>query len=122
MTPMAEVDEQAPSRSLGAIDEDHLFATGMLASGAGAPERSFRERMSLLWKHSKVSVIMHTAALLAIVLVPIFMPEELPEQGDRRVVFFDPPPPPPPPMQRGSSMRPEEAKPEPTMKISENTP
>jgi protein TonB len=119
MTLMAEVDEQAPSRSLGAIDEDHLFATGMLESGAGAPERTFRERMSLLWKNSKVSVIMHAAALLAIVLVPIFMPEELPEMGDRRVVFFDPPPPPPPPMQRGSSARPEEVKPEPPKPVVE---
>jgi protein TonB len=54
--------------------------------------------------------------------VPIFLPEELPEQGDRRVVFFDPPPPPPPPLQRGSSMRPEEVKPEPPKKVSENAP
>jgi protein TonB len=119
MTLMAEVDEQAPSRSLGAIDEDHLFATGMLESGAGAPDRTFGERIKLLWKNSKVSVIMHVAALLAIVLVPIFMPEELPEMGDRRVVFFDPPPPPPPPMQRGSSARPEEVKPEPPKPVVE---
>ena len=62
------------------------------------------------------------SVVAAIVLVPIFLPEELPEQGDRRVVFFDPPPPPPPPMQRGSSARPEQAKPEPPKKVSENTP
>ncbi len=122
MTLMAEVDEKAPSRSLGAIDEDHLFATGMLATGAGAPERTFRERLSLLWKNSKVSVVVHGAVLAAIVFVPICMPEELPEMGDRRVVFFDPPPPPPPPMQRGSSIKPEEAKPEPPKPVTEEKP
>ena len=57
--------------------------------------------------------------LALIVLVPIFMPEELPEQGDRRVVFFDPPPPPPPPMQKGSSTRPEQVKPDPPKKVVE---
>lgn len=122
MAVMGEPDEEARGRRLGAIDEDHLFATGMLASGAGAPPRTLRERMALLWSRSRVSLVMHAAVLAAIVLVPIFMPEELPEQGDRRVVFFDPPPPPPPPLQRGSSLRPEEAKPEPPKKVSENTP
>ena len=34
------------------------------------------------------------------------MPEELPDQGDRRVVFFDPPPPPPPPLPKGSPLQP----------------
>jgi len=119
---VAELAEPATGRKLGAIDEDNLFATGMLASSAGAPNRSFGERLRHLWVHSRTSVVLHVTILLAIVLVPIFMPEELPEQGDRRVVFFDPPPPPPPPMQRGSSMRPEEAKPEAPKKVSENTP
>ena len=119
---VAELAEPATGRKLGAIDEDNLFATGMLASGAGAPHRTFGERLRHLWVHSRASVVLHVTILLAIVLVPIFMPEELPEQGDRRVVFFDPPPPPPPPMQRGSSMRPEEAKPEAPKKVSENTP
>jgi protein TonB len=66
--------------------------------------------------------VVHGLVLAAIVFVPIFMPEELPEMGDRRVVFFDAPPPPPPPLQRGSSMRPEQAQPEPPKKVSENTP
>ena len=66
----------------------------------------------------RVSIGAHIVAALLIILVPIFMPEELPEQGDRRVVFFDPPPPPPPPMQRGSSMR-EQVKPEPPKKVVE---
>jgi protein TonB len=117
-----ELAEPASGRRLGAIDEDNLFAAGMLASGTGAPTRTLRERLAFFWTRSRVSFGMHAAALAAIVLVPIFMPEELPEQGDRRVVFFDPPPPPPPPMQRGSSMRPEEVKPEAPKPITENTP
>jgi periplasmic protein TonB len=63
--------------------------------------------------------VAHLIALAAFIFVPIFMPEELPEQGDRRVVFFDPPPPPPPPMQRGSSSRPEPVKPEAPKKVVE---
>ncbi len=122
MAVMGERDEKAPGRSLGAIDEDHLFATGLLASGAGAPDRTLLERLWLFWTRSRLSLGMHAAVLAAIVFVPIFLPEELPEQGDRRVVFFDPPPPPPPPMQRGSSARPEQVKPDPPKKVSENTP
>jgi protein TonB len=111
---MGEPDEAAPSRSLGAIDEDHLFESALVT------QRAKRTR----WQQvaGRVSLIAHVVIVAAVVFVPIFLPEELPEQGDRRVVFFDAPPPPPPPMQRGSSMRPEQVKPEPTKKISENTP
>ena len=115
MAVMGEGDEKAPGRSLGAIDEDHLFASALVTSQA--PIRTRWQRVA-----GRVSLIAHVVVVAAIVLVPIFLPEELPEQGDRRVVFFDPPPPPPPPMQRGSSMRPEQVKPEPTKKVSENTP
>jgi periplasmic protein TonB len=114
MAVMGESDEEAPSRSLGAIDEDHLFESALVT------QRSKRTRWQQL--AGRVSLIAHVVIVAAIVFVPIFLPEELPEQGDRRVVFFDAPPPPPPPMQRGSSMRPEQVKPEPTKKISENTP
>jgi protein TonB len=111
---MDERDEEAPGLRLGAIDEDHLFASALVSSDA--PKRTRFQQIS-----GRVSLIAHVTVLAAIVLVPIFMPEELPEQGDRRVVFFDPPPPPPPPMQRGSSARPEQVKPDPPKKVSENT-
>ena len=94
---------------LGAIDEDNLFGTALAVMD---PPR--KTRWQLIGR--RVSIGAHIVAALLIVLVPIFMPEELPEQGDRRVVFFDPPPPPPPPMQRGSSMR-EQVKPEPAKKV-----
>jgi protein TonB len=110
---MGEVGEQVRSRNLGAIDEDHLFTAGLVTSGE--PRKLTRwQRIS-----GRTSLAVHGLVLAAIVFVPIFWPEELPEQGDRRVVFFDPPPPPPPPLQRGSSMRPEEVKPEPAKKVTE---
>jgi protein TonB len=114
MAVMGERDEKAPGLRLGAIDEDHLFASALVSSQA--PSRTRFQQIS-----GRVSLIVHVTVVAAIVLVPIFMPEELPEQGDRRVVFFDPPPPPPPPMQRGSSARPEQAEPDPPKKVSENT-
>ena len=115
MAVMSEREERAPGRSLGSIDEDHLFASALVTSQA--PKRTRWQQVA-----GRVSLIGHVVVVAAIVFVPIFMPEELPEQGDRRVVFFDAPPPPPPPMQRGSSMRPEEVKPEPPKKVSENNP
>jgi protein TonB len=108
--------EEAPQRPsghfLGAIDEDNLFATAMEVSYGAKRTR---------WQKigGRISLAAHAIALAAIILVPIFMPEELPEQGERRVVFFDPPPPPPPPMQKGSSLRPEPVKPEPPQKVVE---
>jgi protein TonB len=115
MAEMGEPDEQAPGRRLGAIDEDHLFASALVSSETRARTRSQKTS-------TRVSLVFHVVVVAAIVFVPIFLPEELPEQGDRRVVFFDAPPPPPPPLQRGSSLRPEQVKPEPTQKVSENTP
>ena len=114
MAVMGEPDVSAPRRSLGAIDEDHLFASALV--GSEAPTRTPWQRLA-----ARVSLVAHVTVVAAIVLVPIFLPEELPDQGDRRVVFFDPPPPPPPPMQRGSSARAEQAKPDPPKKVSENT-
>lgn len=115
MALMGEPDAEVPGHRLGAIDEDHLFASALVSSETRARTRSQRTS-------ARVSLVFHFLVAAAIVLVPIFLPEELPEQGDRRVVFFDAPPPPPPPLQRGSSLRPEELKPEPPQKVSENTP
>jgi protein TonB len=60
----------------------------------------------------RASLIAHVVIVALIVFVPIFMPEELPEQGERRVFFLNPPPPPPPPLPKGSPLKPEQAKPE----------
>jgi protein TonB len=115
MAVMDEPDENVQGRRLGAIDEDHLFASALVSSEA-------RTRTRWQKTSARVSLAFHVIVLAAIVFVPIFLPEEMPEQGDRRVVFFDAPPPPPPPMRRGSSLRAEEARPEPTKKVSENKP
>jgi protein TonB len=99
-------------RNLGALDEDHLFATGLVMSGPRPRTR---------WQRTgvRISLIAHVLIVALLVFVPIFMPEEMPDQGDRRVVFFDPPPPPPPPLPRGSPQRPEQAKPETPKPVSE---
>jgi periplasmic protein TonB len=112
--PPAEPVEPRTGRFLGALDEDNLFATAMEVSNTGRTARRKRN-----WSIARYSIVAHLIALAAFIFVPIFMPEELPEQGDRRVVFFDPPPPPPPPMQRGSSSRPEPVKPEAPKKVVE---
>lgn len=114
-TPRERAADEPRGRRLGAIDEEHLFASALVTS---------EKRTLTRWQRAsaRTSLVVHGLVLAAIVFVPIFMPEELPEMGDRRVVFFDAPPPPPPPLQRGSSMRPEQVKPEPAKKVSENTP
>lgn len=107
----AEPPAEAPAHHfLGALDEDNLFATALAVAEPGPRTR---------WQRlgARISLAAHVLIAALIILVPIFMPEELPEMGDRRVVFFDAPPPPPPPMQRGSSSRPEEVKPEPPKKV-----
>jgi protein TonB len=116
MTVMTGTTEQrAPRRNLGALDEDHLFATGLSTSGPRPRTR---------WQRTgvRISLIAHVVIVGLIVFVPIFMPEELPDQGDRRIVFFDPPPPPPPPLPRGSPLQPEKAKPETPKPVTESKP
>jgi protein TonB len=112
MTGAAE--ERTPRRSLGAIDEDNLFVTGLVTSAPHA--RTRRERLG-----SQLSLVGHIVILLLIVFVPIFWPEEMPEQGDRRVVFFDPPPPPPPPLPRGNPLQPQQAKPDTPKPVANET-
>jgi periplasmic protein TonB len=108
-------EKPAPGRMLGSLDEDNLFATGLVAS---------EPRPRTRWQRigGRLSFFVHLLILALIVFVPIFWPEELPEQGDRRVVFFDAPPPPPPPLPRGSPLKPQEAKPEPSKPVSETKP
>ena len=107
--------EPSPSHALGAIDTDNLFATGLVAS---TPRTRTRwQKLS-----AQFSVVGHVVVIGSIALVPLFLPEEMPEQGDRRVVFFDPPPPPPPPLPRGNPMVQEKAKPETPKPVTEATP
>lgn len=109
--------ERAPRRRLGALDEDNLFATGLASS---APLSKSRLRRVL--RTSGGSIFGHALVILALVFVPIFVPEDLPDQGDRRVVFFDAPPPPPPPLPRGSPAVEEKAKPEAPKPVTETKP
>jgi protein TonB len=69
-----------------------------------------------------VSLVAHVLILALVIFVPIFLPEELPDQGDRRVVFFNPPPPPPPPLPKGSPLQQQQANPEPPKPVTEDTP
>ena len=51
------------------------------------------------------SFIGHTAAIAALILVPILWPGEPPEHTDYiRALIYNPPPPPPPPLPKGSAM------------------
>jgi protein TonB len=110
--PRAPRGERPTDGRLGAIDEDHLFAAGLVAS---TPRPRTRwQRMS-----AQFSLVAHVLTLVAIIFVPIFWPEDLPEQGDRRVVFFDPPPPPPPPLPKGTPLKPQQAQPETPKPVTE---
>jgi periplasmic protein TonB len=51
------------------------------------------------------SLIGHTAAIAALILIPILWPGEPPEHTDYiRALIYNPPPPPPPPLPKGSAM------------------
>jgi protein TonB len=77
---------------------DELFTGSLVVS-----DPHFEKRGIGRW----VSVGLHVVILLAVVLLPIFWPEALPDQRDYvRALFFNPPPPPPPPPPRGSSSAP----------------
>jgi protein TonB len=74
--------------------EDDLFATALVVSNP-------RKQRSPLG--ARVSLTLHIVILAAIVLVPIYWPEALPDQTDYvRALLYDPPPPPPPPLNKGS--------------------
>ena len=117
MTVMTGATEKPPpTRSLGALDEDNLFATGLVAS---APHpRTRRQRIG-----DRVSFLAHVLILALIVFVPIFLPAEMPERADVLVnLIYNPPPPPPPPLPKGSSLKPQVAKPEPVKPVVDNAP
>jgi len=102
--------EPPPAQNLGALDEDNLFAAGLVASNR--PDLTFAERLTAWLKKYRVSVTLHTAALLALIFIPIFTPPDLPARDYISVLLYDPPPPPPPPLPKGSrTQEPERPKP-----------
>jgi protein TonB len=116
MTVMTGAAHQTGPAGLPAHDPaDDLFRTSLVVSEPHP--RTRRQRTG-----DRVSLVAHVLIVALVIFVPIFMPEELPDQGDRRVVFFDPPPPPPPPLPKGSPLQQQQAKPETPKPVTENKP
>jgi protein TonB len=107
--------QPGPGNNLGSIDADNLFATGLV-------ESTPRPRTRWQKLAAEFSLVGHVVIIASVALVPIFLPESMPDQGDRRVVFFDPPPPPPPPLPRGNAMVQQKAKPETPKPVTETKP
>jgi len=103
--------EPPPVHTLGALNEDNLFASGLVLSAR--PERTPSQRLLDWVRRYRVSVGVHTVALLALVFVPIFIPPDLPDRDYISVLLYDPPPPPPPPLPKGSQARQEVERPKP---------
>jgi protein TonB len=104
--------EESPRRNLGAIDEDKLLAGNLIAS---VPKKHTRFRQ--IWGSS---FALHAIAALLVLLVPVFVPPDLPPRDVITVLIYDPPPPPPPPLPMGSRMQ--EEKPEPPKPVVETPP
>jgi len=103
--------EQAPRRAPHPGDD--LFANVLVES-----QRAPKTRWQKLG--GEVSIVLHLVVFGAIVFVPIFFPGQLPDQTDYiRLLLYDPPPPPPPPLPKGSSSKPQQAKPDPPKPVVE---
>ncbi len=117
MTVMTGVGPEAPQTPVPTTDPGQgLFADVLVTS---------RRRTIGRWQRigTQISIVAHLVGLALIVFVPIFVPAVLPEQTDYvRALLYDPPPPPPPPLPKGSSIRPEQAKPETPKPAVENPP
>jgi protein TonB len=103
--------EKAPPPTLGAIDEDQLFAGNLVTS---VPKK--RGRLGRLFGSSAA---LHLVAALLLIFVPVFTPPDLPERDYIRALLYDPPPPPPPPLPKGTRLREEPVKPEPQKPVVE---
>jgi protein TonB len=116
MTIMAGMAQQAPVRTTPVDPGEDLFADVLVGSKA----RSFTR-----WQKIGVGVAagVHFVALAAAVYVMFFAPELLPERPDVLVgLIYNPPPPPPPPLPKGSSLKPQVAKPEAPKPVVDNAP
>src|SRR5262249_8752626 len=67
------------------------------------------------WVAARVSLLVHFLILAAVILVPIFWPQAMPDTTDYvRAIIYDPPPPPPPPLpKRAETARREIERPKP---------
>ncbi len=80
-------------------------------TSAGADDALFASisqspKKSRFWLGVQVSVVTHVIVCLALILVPLYFPEPLPERPDViRLLIYNPPPPPPPPPPRGALPR-----------------
>jgi protein TonB len=80
-------------------DDETLFATTLVGSGNRQSRRG--------WVGAQVSLAAHVVVAAALLLVPVLLPDTLPDRGDPiRVLIYDPPPPPPPPLNIGTSSAP----------------
>lgn len=108
--------QKAPTRNLGALDEDKLFAGNLVTSGQ--EPRSFWQRLA--GPGGRTSLIAHAVIVGLVIFVPFFTPPDLPEQRDYiRALLYDPPPPPPPPLPKGTKMREEPVEQEPQKPVVE---
>jgi protein TonB len=116
MTSMEATARQAPARGKPADPGEDLFAEVLITSKRHPWTR---------WQKIGFSVALglHTLFLAVAVYVMFFAPELLPERPDLLVnLIYNPPPPPPPPLPKGSSLRPQVAKPEPAKPVVDNAP
>jgi protein TonB len=75
-------------------DPDALFAS------LTRPQKKGR-----FWLGVHASVAAHVAIVAALILVPLFWPQPLPDQQDViRLLIYNPPPPPPPPLPLGAAV------------------
>ncbi len=90
-------------------ENEHPRADLFSLYSGGLPEENGRGR----WFY--VSVALHSVLILAVVLSPLFYPEESPPPVDYiRALIYNPPPPPPPPLPKGASTKPADKAPEKT--------
>jgi protein TonB len=116
MTSMEGTAQRAAQRTTPADPGEGLFEKVLVES-----QRAPRTRWQKIG--SRVSIGLHLVTLALIVFVPIFLPSEMPERADVLVnLIYNPPPPPPPPLPKGSSLKPQVAKPEPTKPVVDNAP
>ena len=108
----------------GAAPDEKARRAGLPDPGEGLFEEALvvsrRRPNGRLQKVGAASFFSHILVGVLILLVPILLPSQLPDQRDYiRALLYDPPPPPPPPLPKGSSMRPEPTKPETPKPVTE---
>src|SRR5262245_10165598 len=89
------------------LQNDRVELFSLFSDEASAP----KSRGPWFW----LSVSIHTLLILAVVLSPLFLPDDTPPPVDYiRALIYNPPPPPPPPLPKGASTKQTEKAPEKT--------